>query len=193
MSVSSPSCIMMAEPTVINGVNVTALMETVAAVKRDPQVAHFNFRATNKWLGGDRNRTTIQEFTGAKMEHRVDGRPFVYDNGEPDVLLGRDAAPNPAEWLLHSLIGCMTTTTAYHAAARGIEIRSINSEIDGDLDLRGFLGMSDKVRKGYTAIRVKMRVATPAKPDMIEQLTRMSPVLDVVSQSVPVSVSVETY
>ena len=94
------------------------------------------------------------------------------------------------EWLLHALIGCMTTTVAYHAAAQGIEVRSISSAIDGDLDLRGFLGLSDKVRKGYAEIRVKMRVGTMAKPEVIEALTRMSPVLDVVSRSVPVKVTV---
>lgn len=182
----------MTEPMVCNGVNVTALMETIAAVKQNAEVAKFNFRATNKWKGGDKNRTTMQEFTGALKEHRTDGRPFVYDNGEPEVLLGEDKAPNPVEWLLHALVGCMTTSTAYHAAARGIEIRAIDSEIDGDLDLRGFLGLSDKVRKGYSEIRVVMRVATSAPKDMIEMLTRMSPVLDVVSRSVPVHVTVET-
>lgn len=177
---------------VCNGVNLNGLMETIDAVKANPAVAKFNFRATNKWIGGDRNRTTVQEFTGAMQEQRVDGRPFVYDSGEPEVLHGRDKAPKPAEWLLHALIGCMTTSAAYHAAMRGIEIRAIDSEIEGDLDMRGFFGISEKVRKGYSEIRVTMRVATPAPRDLIEALARMSPVLDVVSGSVPVKISIET-
>jgi len=179
-------------PMMCNGVNVTAMMETISAVKANPAIAAFNFRATNTWMGGDCNRTTIQQFTGAQQEHRVGGRPFVFDNGEHPVLLGQDKAPNPVEWLLHALIGCMTTTIAYHAAAQGIEVRSISSSIEGDLDLRGFLGLSDKVRKGYAEIRVKMRVGTMAEPEVIETLVRMSPVLDVVSRSVPVKVTVET-
>ena len=187
---SSP-CRMVA-PMRCNGVNVTALMETVAAVKATPAIAKFNFRATNKWMGGEKNRTTMKAFTGAMQEHRTQSPPFVYDNGEPAILLGEDKAPNPVEWLLHALIGCMTTSTAYHAASRGVEIRSIESFIEGDLDLRGFLGISDKVRKGYSEIRVTMRVGTRATAEMIETFTRMSPVLDVVSRSVPVQIEIQT-
>lgn len=183
---------MKTQPTMCNGVNVTAMMETIEAVKENAAIAKFNFRLTNRWMGGEKNRSTIKEFTGACQENRVGGRPFVYDNGEHQVLLGEDQAPNPVEWLLHALIGCMTTTTAYHAAAQGIEVQSIESAVDGDLDLRGFLGLSDKVRKGYSEIRVKMRVGTSASREQIEAITRMSPVYDVVSKSVPVKVTIET-
>ena len=189
-TLSSPC--LLTDPVVRNGVNVTALLDIMAVAKVDPAIAKFNFRATNKWIGGDRNRSTMQEFTGARQEHRVEGRPFVYDNGEPDVLLGQDKAPNPVEWLLHALIGCMTTSTAYHAAAQGFEIRAIDSEIEGDLDLRGFLGMSNKVRKGYSEIRVTMRVATSAPKEAIHACIRMSPVLDVVARGTPVKLTVET-
>ncbi|HEX8901930.1 OsmC family protein [Vitreimonas sp.] len=182
-----------AAPTVTNGVNVTALFDTIEAVKGNAEIAKFNFRATNSWMGGDRNRTTMKEFTGALSEHRTGVQAFIAENGEPEVLLGDDGAPNPVEWLLHALIGCMTTTTAYHAAARNITIEAIDSEIDGDLDLRGFLGLSQDVRKGYSAIRVSMRVKTKAMPETIKALTQMSPVFDVVSKSVPVSVAIETY
>lgn len=187
---SSPCA--MTEPVICNGVNVTALMETIAAVKATPAIARFNFRATNTWMGGEKNRTTMKDFTGALQEHRTSAEPFVFDNGEPEILLGADMAPNPVEWLLHALIGCMTTTTAYHAAARGIEIRSIASAIEGDLDLRGFLGLSDKVRKGYSEIRVRMRVGTSVDVETVRALTTMSPVFDVVSKSVPVRVEIET-
>lgn len=182
----------MVAPMTCNGVNVTALMETVAAVKATPAIAKFNFRATNKWMGGEKNRTTMKTFTGALQEHRTQRPPFVYDNGEPAILLGEDKAPNPVEWLLHALIGCMTTSTAYHAASCGVEIRSIESSIEGDLDLRGFLGISSKIRKGYSEIRVTMRVGTNATANRIETFVRMSPVLDVVSRSVPVQIEVRT-
>jgi uncharacterized OsmC-like protein len=182
-----------AKAKIVNGVDVTALFDTIDAVNANAAIAKFNFRAANKWLGGDKNRTTIKDFTGALAEHRNGIQAFIVDNSEPDVLLGHDEAPNPVEWLLHALIGCMTTTTAYHAASRGIAIDAIDSEIDGDLDLRGFLGLSAEVRKGYSAIRVSMRVKTKAEAPAIKALTAMSPVLDVVSRSVPVSIHVETY
>ena len=188
---------MSAAPTVkariVNGVDVTALEDTITAVKGNAEIAKFNFRATNKWLGGDKNRSTIKEFTGALEEQRTGVQAFIAENGEHPVLLGHDEAPNPVEWLLHALIGCMTTTTAYHAAARNIAIEAIDSHIEGDLDLRGFLGLGEQVRKGYSAIRVNMRVKTKADAPTIKAITAMSPVFDVVSRSVPVSVSVETY
>lgn len=180
------------KPTLTNGVDVAALFATIEAVKQDSAIARFNFRAANRWLGGEKNRSTIQDFTGALAEHRTD-KSFVVDNGEAPVLLGEDKAPNPVEWLLHALIGCMTTTTAYHAAARGIAVEAIDSKIDGDIDLRGFLGLNDEIRKGYSAIRVNMRVKTKAAAGTIKELTAMSPVFDTVSRSLPVTVTVVTY
>lgn len=181
------------KPKIVNGVDVTALNDTIDAIKGDAEIAKFNFRLTNKWIGGDKNRSTIKEFTGALAEHREGVQAFIADNGEHPVLLGRDEAPNPVEWQLHALIGCMTTTTAYHAAARGIQVEAIDSQIEGDIDLRGFLGLSDDVRNGYSAIRVRMRVKTKADADTIKEITAMSPVHDVISRSVPVAVHVETY
>lgn len=178
--------------TIVNGVNVSGLLETVDAIRDNPEIAQYNFRAVNTWLGGERNRSTMKEFSGALTEHRTGVQAFIADNGAPEVLFGDDAAPSPAEWLLHALVGCLTTTTAYHAAARGIQIEAIDSEIDGDLDLRGFLGVSEKTRKGYSAIRVSMRVKSKATPEAIRTLAMMSPVYDVVANSVPVSLTVET-
>ena len=90
---------------------------------KNPDIATFHFRGKNTWLGGDHNRSTIKEFYGACEEHRTASTPFVIDNGEPPVLLGQDKGANPVEHLLNALMGCMTTTMAYHAASRGIEIK----------------------------------------------------------------------
>jgi uncharacterized OsmC-like protein len=177
----------------LNGVDVTALFETVEAFRGIAGFGSFIFGAPTTWLGGEKNRSTIKEFSGALAEHRTGGKAFVFDNGEAQVLLGEDKAPNPVEWLLHALIGCMTTTVAYHAAARSIAVEAIDSKIEGDLDLRGFLGLSEEVRKGYSVIRVRMRVKTKADAATIKSLTGMSPVFDTVSRSVPVSVEIETY
>lgn len=182
-----------AAPQTLNGVDVDALGNTIAAIKGNAEIAKFNFRLTNKWMGGDRNRSTIKEFTGALDEQRTGVQAFIVDNGEHGVLLGHDEAPNPVEWLLHALVGCMTTTTAYHAAAQGIAVEAIESQLEGDLDLRGFLGLSTDVRKGYSAIRARMRVKTKADADMLRSLVNMSPVLDVVSRSVPVAIQIDTY
>jgi uncharacterized OsmC-like protein len=179
--------------TLTNGLNVGALFEVIDAVKANSEIAKFNFRLTNKWLGGEKTRSIVKEFTGALATHRTDAKGFVVDSGEPPVLLGEDTAPNSGEWLLHSLVSCLTTTIVYHAAASGIAVDGIESEIDGDIDLRGFLGLASNVRKGYSALRVRMRVRTNAKPATIESLATYSPMLEVVSGSVPVSLKIETY
>src|SRR5215475_15653705 len=147
---------------IVNGVDVTAMEDVITAVKGNTEIAKFNFRLSNKWLTGDKNRSTIKEFTGALEEQRTGVQAFIADNGEHPVLLGHDEAPNPIEWLLHAMIGCMTTATAYHAAANGVAIQAIDSEIEGDLDLQGFLGLSKDARKGLNAVRVRMRVRTRA-------------------------------
>jgi uncharacterized OsmC-like protein len=180
-------------PTHVNGVNVTALFDTIAAVKQDPQLAAFQFRAANEWLDGGHNRSTIQSFYGCKSEDTTRSAPFVLDNDEPLVLLGADNGANPVEYVLHALAGCLTTTLVYHAAARGIAIGAVESKLDGDLDLRGFLGISKDVRKGYHAVRVTMKVQSSAAPSLLRELAQYSPVYDIVSNSLPVDVKVETY
>lgn len=179
----------------MNGVDVQKLRATVEAVKADPALARFQFRAENRWLEGGHNRSEIGGFYGAGKEDAARaGKPFVMDNDEPPVLLGEDRGANPVEAVLHALAGCLTTSLVYHAAARGIRIDSVASRLEGDLDLRGFLGLSDAVRNGYEKIRVTFDVKGDATPEEIEELVRLaqsrSPVFDVVSRPVPVEVKV---
>ena len=181
------------QPVCRNGVNVTALFETIDAVKNDQELANFQFRATNRWIDCGHNRSTIQGFYGGGQEDTTRTEPFVLDADEPPVLLGEDAGANPVEFILHALAGCLTTTMVFHAAARGIEIEAVDSALEGDLDVRGFLGLSDEVRNGYQDIRVRMRVKSDASPNTLLELAKFSPVYDVVSNSVPVKVVVETY
>ena len=181
------------QPVITNGVDVPALFETIAAIKKDTGLAKFQFRATNRWIDGGHNRSTIRAFFGCRAEDTTRTRPFVLDADEPSVLLGRDAGANPVEYVLHALAACLTTTLVYHAASRGIEIDAVDSELEGDLDLRGFLGISNDVRKGYQAIRVKLRVKSEAAPSKLRELAQFSPVFEMVSRSVPVEVDVETY
>lgn len=177
-----------------NGVNIEQLNNTVAAVQGQPELAKFQFRATNRWVYGGQNRSTIQGFYGAGQEDTTRTEAFVLDADEPPVLLGEDNAPNPAEFILHALIACITTSTVYHAAARGIKIEAMESMLEGEIDLHGFLGLSDSVRKGYQDIRVSCRIEADATPEQMEELKRLhrfSPIFDVVSNPVPVSVNVD--
>ncbi len=178
-------------PTFNNGVNVDALFETVEAVKAAPQIADFQFRLSNRWLGGDHNRSTVVGFHGACEDHDHMKGPFTLDNAEPPVLLGGGTAPNPVEYILHALAGCLTTTMVYHAAARGVSLTSVSSELEGDLDLRGFLGLDETVRKGFSTVRVTMRVESEADVETLESLVQFSPVYDIISKSLPVDVRVE--
>ena len=179
------------ESRVVNGVNLETLMATVNAIKGDPELGACHFRASNKWLGGNHNRTTVTGFYGAKQEiaHK---QKFEMDADEPPILAGEDEGANPVEHLLHALASCVTTSMVAHAAVRGIHVEEVESELEGDIDLRGFLGLSDDVPKGYTDIRVKFKVkADPKDLERLEELTEYSPVFNTLTHGVPVSIQVE--
>jgi uncharacterized OsmC-like protein len=179
-----------ARGTVINGVDVDTLMGTVNAIKGDPGLGACRFRASNTWLSGNRNRSTVSSFHGARQEiaHR---QTFTMDADEPAILAGNDEGANPVEHLLHALASCLTTSMVAHAAVRGIEIEELESELEGDIDLRGFLGLALDVPKGYTEIRAKFRVkAKPEDLDRIKELAKFSPVFNTVMRGARVAVEV---
>lgn len=175
-----------------NGVNVPALKRTVEAVKADPSRGEYQFRAMNTWMGGDQNRTMIRGYFGAGKERVHAHGPFEMENCEPHPLLGEDLAPNPLEYVLHALAGCMTTTMVYHAAARGVQVDDVRSNLEGDLNLQGFLGLDNEAPKGFRAIRIKILARTLAEPDVLADLARRSPVYDMISAGTPVELTVET-
>lgn len=174
----------------LNGVPVQKVMDTIRAIRQDPELARFEFRATNKWLTGGHNRSTISDFYGARQEDTSRAQPFVLDADEPDVLAGEDRGANPVEFALHALVACLTSSMVYHAASRGIEIESVESRIEGDIDLRGFLGLSDEVRNGYENIRVSFEVKSDASAEQLAELASFSPVLDTIRNPVNVSLNV---
>ena len=112
-----------------------------------------SFSARNKWVNGGHNHTTVTDFYGAHEDHPHE-TPFELVADEPPALLGEDKGPNPVEYLLTALVGCLTSSLIYHAAAKGIEIKGVESRLEGDIDLRGFLGLSPDIRPGYENIRV---------------------------------------
>ena len=178
----------------LNGVNVDQLFNTIDLIKDKPEIAKFKFRATNKWINGTHCRGTIKDFYGALKEDN--SRPPVdYDMDEPPVLLGNNEGRNPVEYLLVALSGCLTTSLVAHASARGIEIRGVESRYEGDIDLRGFLGISEDVPVGYQGIRVYFKIDADVSADKKEELVRMaqkySPVFNTITKSAPVSVHLD--
>ena len=175
----------------INGVDLERLSATVTAVTADPTLARFQFRASNHWIDGGHNRTTIKGFYGAGQEDATRTEPFTVDTDEPPVLLGENRAPNAGEYVLHALAACLSGTIVYHAAARGIALDGLETTIEGDLDVRGFLGLDSTVRPGYDQIRVTITATGDLDDDQFAELadlTRYSPVRDIVSNPVPVAI-----
>lgn len=184
----------MEKPKIINGVNVDNLFGTIDAIKEQPAIAKFKFRAANQWSNGGHNRTTIKDFYGAcqTYEHKT---PFVFEADEPPVLLGEDQGANPVEYALTALAACITTALVYHAAARGIYLEEVESKLEGDLDLHGFLGIDDSVRKGYEGVRVTFKIKADVPEEELEELVKLgptySPVYDIFTNKVPVTVQLE--
>lgn len=176
----------------INGVEVERMGATVQAVQQNPALAGFQFRATNQWINGGHNRSTIKGFYGAGQEDKLRTKPFVLDADEPPLLLGQDQGANPAEYVLHALAACLTTSMVYHAAARGIRIESMESTLEGELDLQGFLGLSGQIRPGYKEIRAHFTVTSDASPEQLRELAKFSPVHDIISNPVPVNIHITT-
>ena len=179
-----------------NGVNTEQMYGTLDAIKAQPELGVFQFRAHNHWIDGAHNRSTIQGFYGAGQEDSTRDAAFTLDAGEPAVLLGVDTGPNPAEYLLHALAACLTTTLVYVAAARKVRLTEVESTLEGDMDVRGCLGVSGEVRNGFNNIRVNVKVKGDAPPEklreIVERAQARSAVFDMVSHGVPVEIGVVT-
>ena len=178
----------------MNGVDVPTLFATINAVGEQPELAKFQFRASNQWVKGTHSRTTIEGFSGAGGEH-AQTADFAYDGDHPPVLCGAGNAPTPVEFLLHAIAGCIAAGIGNIASARGIELQSVESRVEGDLDVRGLLGLSDDVRNGYEGIRLSFKVKGDASAEklrqVVEQSRARSAVYDVLTNGVPVSIEVE--
>lgn len=176
-----------------NGVDTATLFATLDAVKANPAIAKFQFRATNRWINGTHNRSTIHGFHGA-MQEMTHQQPFTFDADHPAVLVGGDNGPTPVEFVLHALAACLTAGIANIAAARGVNLDEVESTVEGDIDLLGIFGLSDEVRNGYQGIKVsfKLRGDEPAKlRQVLDQSRQRSAVFDIVTNGVPVSIDVD--
>lgn len=183
-----------APPAPRNGVDTPKLFATIGAVASQPTLAQFRFRAQSHWIGGTQSRTTIAGFygVGAEMQHEA---PFQASADHPKILCGEDNAPAPVEWVLHALAACLTAGIANISAARGVILHSVECSVEGDIDLQGILGLSDKVRNGFQAIRVNYLVKGDAPEEklrqIVDQARARSAVFDILTGHVPVTIEVD--
>jgi uncharacterized OsmC-like protein len=175
-----------------NGIDTAQVYGTMDALRDQPELARFEFRATNTWINGPHSRTTIQGFWGAGQEDGSREEPFQVDASEPPVLFGNNEAPNPAEYVLHALAGCLTLTIVNVAAARKVELTEVSSTLVGVLDARGATGIDDSYRNGFERIRVSFTVKGDAPREKLEEIVERaksrSVVYDIVTNPVPVEV-----
>jgi uncharacterized OsmC-like protein len=174
----------------LNGLDMNVAAATIAAIKADKSLAKFQFRAKNRWISGGENRSVIRDFYGAGQEDTSRTATFEFVNGEPPVLLGNNEGANPVEFLLHALAGCVTTTFVLHAMARGIAIRELSTDLSGELDLQGLLGLDESIPAGYEQIRIRMNVKADCSDQELDDLLafaqKHSPVCNTVCRPVPV-------
>jgi len=177
-----------------NGVDTPNLFATINVVAGQPELAKFQFRATNTWKSGTHSRTRIESFTGAGGEHAHTSE-FILDADHPQVLVGGDAGPLPVEYLLVGLTSCLMSGVANISAARGVTLTEVEASIEGDIDLRGILGLSEDVRNGYQQMRVNFKIKGDAPAEKLQQIVEQSKnrsaVFDVLTNGVPVEINTE--
>ena len=179
-----------------NGVDTTALFATIDVVREQPELAQFQFRASNRWVRGTHSQSRIRGFYGAGQENSIRTEDVVLDADHPKVLRGQDQGPAPVEYVLHALAACLTAGIGNIASARGVNLDFVESTVEGDIDLQGILGLSSEVRNGYNQIRVSFRIAGDAPEEklreIVEQSRARSAVFDIITNPVPVCVEVAT-
>jgi uncharacterized OsmC-like protein len=182
-------------PSSRNGVDTAQVYGTLDLLAAQPELARFEFRVRNRWIDGPHSRSTIQDFWGAGAEDVTRTQPFVIDASEPPVLFGRNQAPNPAEFLLHALAGCLTLTIVNVAAARKVELYEVTSTLTGVLDARGATGVDDSYRNGFERITVDFAIKGNAAPEKLQEIVdrakARSVVYDMVVNGVPVDVTAQ--
>lgn len=184
----------MVEQTILNGIAVGELSDCMCSLRQNPEIGKYTFRAKNKWVGGAHCTTEIGDFC-ACGEDILRGKTHVLEGDEPVQLLGSDQGANATEALLHALGACLNASFIYHATDQGVEVEELEIDLEGQLDLSGFLGLNEGVRNGFESICVIFRVKADAPREKIEGLCeyarKRSPVFDMVSHPVPIHVRLE--
>jgi uncharacterized OsmC-like protein len=183
----------MANSTVNNGVNVDALLAAREALKSAPEAAKFTWRASCKWQNGTHSQTTIKGFhgLGADQQHKTE-TSFSADH--PEIFASEDLGVTPVEYMLVGLASCLTAGVAAVAQNRGVQLRSVESKVEGTMDIQGILGMDSQVRNGYDDIKITFNIDADAPKKEIEaivaQSQKRSAVYDVITNPTNVTVVV---
>ena len=182
----------MATTSVNNGVNVQALLEAREALKAAPDAAKFTWRASCKWKNGTHSKTNVGGFfgLGQEQQHKTE---TSFDADHPEIFASEDKGITPIEYVLVGLASCLTAGVAAVAQNRGIQLRSVESRLEGNMDIRGILGIDSDVRNGYDDITVTFKIDADASKSEVEALVaqsqKRSAVYDVITN--PVNVTVE--
>lgn len=185
----------MTQDKFVNGLNVDLLNKSMDDMRSDPTLGKFVFKANNEWIDGAHCRSTIKDFDASNEPDVSRHTIHVLESDEPAALLGQDYAPNATETLLHALAACLNASVIYHAAAQGIRVEELEFEIQGHLDLNGFLGVDEEVPSNFGHIEVKCKVKADATIEQMQELCeyaqKRSPVFNTVIKPVPVNVTLE--
>ena len=177
-----------------NGVNVGFLLQAREIFSGQPAAADFKWRVSNTWVNGTHSQSTVENFFGLGEEQSHHTK-FTFDGDHPAVFQAEDQGPTPVELLLVSLAGCLTAGVAAVAQNREIQLRSVTAAIEGDMDVRGILGVDPEVRNGFSQIRVTYKIDADASPDdlkaLVAQSQKRSAVYDVITNPTSVVVNVE--
>jgi uncharacterized OsmC-like protein len=183
------------QPAVDNGVNVEAILGAREALTEAREAAQFKWRATNEWVNGTHSRATVSEFFGLG-ETQARERTFTFDADHPEVFAAEDNGATPAEYVLVALSACLTGGVASVAQNRGVQLNSVRSTVEGDMDLAGILGIDREVRNGYSEIKVTFEIDADASPEEIESIVdqsrKRSAVYDVISNPSNVTIEVKS-
>jgi uncharacterized OsmC-like protein len=144
-----------ADPVVINGINVDDLLALIDGVRRDAAKGRTNWRVSTTWQGQTRSRAQVEgfEISGERVPRR-----FSIDIDEPFELGGTNRFANPQEHLLAALNACMMVGYVAQCAVRGITLENLEIQTDGEIDLRGFLGIDPAVPPGYENLSYIVRI-----------------------------------
>ena len=159
--------------TVTNGVNVQALLDAREVLKGAPEAAQFTWRASAKWQSGVHSTIKVQSFfgLGEEQSHKEE---WTFEADHPEVFAAEDNGITPIEYLLVGLASCLTGGIASVAENRGIQLRSVESTVEGGHDIRGILGADSDVRNGYNDIKVTFNIDADASRQDIEALVAQS-------------------
>jgi uncharacterized OsmC-like protein len=176
-----------------NGVDVAALLGAREALTEAPEAAKFMWRATSEWKHGTHSSSTVDGFFGLGEEQHHRTR-YSFDLDHPEIFASEDNGAAPVEYVLVGLAGCLTAGIAAVAQNREIQLRSVTATIEGDMDVRGILGMDSDVRNGFSGIKVTYDIDADATADEIKALVaqsqKRSAVYDVITNPTDVRVEV---